>query len=79
MADLDEISIAIGRLQSAQEAHAQASTEFRERICKRLDVIEAKVDPLIAYRNKLLGGAAVIATGAGMIAPWLKKLIGVGS
>ena len=76
MSDLDEISIAIGRLQAAQESHAEASREFRERVTARLDVIEAKVDPLVAYRNKLLGGAAVIATGMGMVAPWLKRLIG---
>ena len=77
MADLDQISRAIGRLEAAQEAHTQSTHEFREQVCKRLGIIEAKVDPLVAYRNRMYGGAAVIATAAGTIMPWIAKKLGI--
>lgn len=77
MSDLDEISVAIGRLQAAQEAHAAATEEFRERMCDRLDAIDAKVETWTAHRNKLLGGAAVVASVFGLVTPWLAKKLGL--
>ena len=77
MADLDEISLAIGRLQAAFEAHANADETFHERQCKRLEAIEAKIDPLIAYRNKLLGGVAVVATAFSVAGPWIARKLGI--
>lgn len=75
MTKIDEMSAAIGRLEAMQEAHVRSASEFRDRMCARLDELDSKVESLDKQRNRVIGAAAVFVAASGLLAPWAKYVL----
>ena len=85
MGGLDDVSKAIGRLEegheSAQRQRANLFVKMEEvqktlaelgPVVERVAQHEEQISSLIAFRNRLLGVAAALGSGCGLVAAWLK-------